>query len=127
MLKRYVKNPSKRCSDGGTCTYSGKNLNINTPGCVIGAALPPKVRENIDRGNPDGIAFSVLASSSYYTLPKFMQDNTVLFARLQKLHDNDVNWTKEGLSEEGLSFLNTIITSHELSSEIIGEIIGVAL
>lgn len=88
------KNRSER--EGSYCSYHPAHE--NTQGCPIGRWL--------DRNNPIIVgkwAAEVSSSRVQKNLPKWMAEMGIVFlARVQMLHDTDVNWNERGLTKLGL-------------------------
>lgn len=45
--------------------------------------------------------------------PEYQIDDTKFWSDLQGFHDNSANWTKEGLSEEGVTRLNYLLETYK--------------
>lgn len=100
----YSKKVSRRCTtktDGiKKCKYSGKTLGIKTKGCAIGRLLKSKLRDFLDIEYKDK---SSTVSDVFEDLPKSIKEYGESFlTMLQDLHDDDKNWSNEGLTGTGL-------------------------
>ncbi len=104
---------STRCTRGGlfgTCEYYKEG----TQGCAVGRLIEDKeLCKRFDScKNEDGTLMesSIVSNDEVFTqLPEHIQELGKDFLRdLQLLHDSLVNWTNDGISDEGLRYVEEI-------------------
>lgn len=115
-LAYYVNDPNKRCkNDMGKCSYSGKTIGKNTMGCFVGRLMKPIDRKKADEKLIGSVVPLIQdAKNCGIKLPNIIADNGNLMQDFQALHDDDTYWTKEGFTERGKKWLNTILEIHGL-------------
>jgi len=93
---------------GNGCYYSAAHE--NTQGCAIGRHIQDKdLCLKLD--SMGGISFKI-----FNLLPNKLQELSIDFlARVQQLHDRNVNWIIKGLSKRGEIIVNDIITEFKLN------------
>lgn len=107
-LNFYVNDPSKRCTNGFFCKYSGKSLGIDTPGCIVGYFLPEETRKNWDKKQGFNISCWTCIDE-ILPPPAFIQENLYLFSKLQIFHDDHNYWSENSLNKKGKIMLEKII------------------
>jgi hypothetical protein len=93
------------------CVYSSTN---NSVGCGIGKHLTEDLAAEMDNKHPSSI-FDLF--DEYYTeFPDIIKYSGKQFChQIQLLHDNEENWDKNGLSEEGKERVEEIKLMFELN------------
>lgn len=117
-LAYFVNNPKKRCVVGYECRYSGTTLNLKTKGCFVGALLAPKDRLLADAGE-FGTSNQLILNGpkAGIKLPKIVSENQSLMKTFQMFHDNEINWSKSGLTDIGKNKLKEIIHGYGLDEK----------
>lgn len=111
-------NLNNRCVDDTQCAYSpltiGKN---NSEGCAIGRYLDPELAYQIDKERK-GLNASINRVSELYSLPEWMKQlDIALLTEVQNLHDEEMYWDSDGLSEMGKRKVRNICDQFNLSYE----------
>src|SRR5690554_19589 len=113
-LKPYLEDPSRRSVINGDCVYNGPNGTH----CFVGQFMPDELKELGGGlyGNRDTI--EVLIENYENILenhPIINYKNLEFLEKCQILHDENNHWTNEGISEEGMKYLEKIIYKFELN------------
>lgn len=91
----YGKNPSsRRNKTESECLYSP--ITETSEGCAVGRLLTPLCAKFLDANSCD-----ITVGNEPYEWDENIVEHKTFFKMLQSLHDTDVNWADEGLSEEG--------------------------
>lgn len=108
-VQYYSKDPDgRRCIVDDMCRYSPKTLGkeATSEGCAIGRLLPPELREELDINYYNK---TVRYTSLFWELPQEVQDlGQDFLTMLQNLHDVDIYWDSEGLTEKGEEMVKQI-------------------
>lgn len=109
-LAVYASDPSKRCKTKTGCRYSGKTLNLDTEGCLVGALLSEEDRLRADQAGIGDVHDLIMsAQSRKINIPKWFPVYADILDAFQGFHDIDVNWDIKGLSPYGQGNLKKII------------------
>jgi len=100
----YSKNPDRRASYGGSCSYQTPHGNK----CAVGRILNKKDMEYLDReGMIDGT--SIHDVFEYLTTKRVTDLPVTFWEKVQSFHDDDEHWNNEGITEEGLRYFNSLL------------------
>lgn len=120
-LAYYVNDPTKRCTNGTACYYSGEKAKKDTEGCFVGRLLSPEDRIKADNGLPFGTSgvesLCERAQELGITVPKIITENKRLMRHFQGFHDSDLNWSETGLNKTGEYELREIISRYGLEEK----------
>lgn len=116
-LEYYTTDPKRRCVVNGKCRYSPVTLGMEgqSEGCAYGRKMTP---ENALKADSASNYITTILRFNPEFLPNWMQkvdDN--IHRYIQKLHDYDDNWDKNGLTDKGKNELLSIIQMSELPKE----------
>lgn len=98
---------NRRCynSINGACAYSPKTINKVglSNGCAIGRHLRPEVQKRFDTTSQLSTIGRIISDDeNKKLLPEWMQKMNVDFLTdIQNLHDLDIYWDENGLTESG--------------------------
>lgn len=109
-------NSKNRCEKEGWCKYSPKTLDLEgiSEGCAIGRFLKPEVAEELDTITLCSI-HEIVCTNKKSLLPDWMLKMNPIFLRdVQLLHDQDDNWTIDGLSPKGKYIVELIKDKYNL-------------
>ena len=109
----YSENTLRRCViKNDQCYYDGtRNMQTQSDGCAIGRLIPNETAKLLDTYNDED--YSIV--SLYYLIPKKVQKYGKYFlSSLQELHDLNVNWDENGLTESGHRFVASIKNTYKL-------------
>ena len=113
-LATFVNNPNmrsvKKSEYGvgtGQCAYYGGTVGKSCKGCFVGRFLPKAMRIDLDKKYHNEPIRAIAAE--YEGLPDIVMDNLNLMVSLQRLHDGDTFWNKEGLTGDGKKLLKRIV------------------
>ena len=103
--ERQNRNSTNRGTKSYGCIYSPTE---SSPGCAVGRLIADKVLcDQLDEEGYKGINTSIRCV--FDKLPLEIQDLGKRFlAELQRWHDNELNFTETGLSEQGRTRLDEI-------------------
>lgn len=110
-VKYYSEDTNRRCMhvDTETCYYAPESLGKQeiSNGCAVGRLLSPELRKQIDEYGP--ISIDTVMRDEDIELPLEVRELTADFLmKLQDLHDKQLHWNKEGLTQEGLDKVQEI-------------------
>lgn len=115
-LKPYLEDPSRRSVINGNCVYNGPNGTH----CFVGQFMPNELKE-LGEGIYDNRGTVEVLIENYENIfenhPIINDENLEFLEKCQALHDVHSHWTNEGISEEGMKYLEKIIYKFELNRE----------
>lgn len=107
----YSENPEeRRCKSDVGCVYSPESIdNPNSEGCAVGRLLTDELKIKLDNvGNLGCTGVSAI----FHLLPLDIQAYSLdLLQSLQGLHDQDDNWTPDGISDIGEELVKRTINT----------------
>lgn len=107
-LGYFIEAPSRRAYNQETesCMYWDKSTDNK---CLIGMEIPEEKYNEAYEGESLTFENSLRKNSVFDLLPVEVQELSKDFLfQCQRLHDGDVYWTEEGLSNRGIGKLNFI-------------------
>lgn len=117
MLEYYSEDIKRRCVKNHVCVYSPETAELEgvSEGCAVGRLLPPEVSKYIDDeyGEIDvfGLAEEPFGSNE---IVKAFNDKHLILHKMQLLHDDNNNWSNEGLTMRGKSKVELIIADFNM-------------
>ena len=115
-LKPYLEDPSRRSVINGDCVYNGPNGTH----CFVGQFMPNELKE-LGEGIYDNRGTVEVLIENYENIfenhPIINYKNLEFLEKCQILHDENNHWTDEGISEDGMKYLEKIIYKFELNRE----------
>ena len=121
-IKYYSENPERRCVNVKSCYYSPITANKESisEGCAIGRHLDKDFALQIDKLDSNDkfygdsgiikvLSFMLKEEENKSKFPDWMLKMSPDFlSEIQGLHDVNSNWDKNGLTQEGLEYVNEI-------------------
>lgn len=115
-LKPYLEDPSRRSLMDGDCAFNGSNQTH----CFVGQFMPDRLKKLGEdmSGNYEDV-YDLIERYKHDLLdhPVINYKNLEFLANCQVLHDGYKHWTNEGISEDGIKYLEKIIYKFELNRE----------
>lgn len=110
MINYYSVDPiNRRNSDGLTCKYYPQTQ--TSEGCAIGRHISEKLQLELDNSFQTGVTHNRV----FNQLPVWMKKlGQPFLTRIQMLHDDNINWEMNGLSEEGINTVKCICTTFNI-------------
>ena len=94
-VKFYSEDPSRRSRDDeGFCYYTDYNGNH----CAVGRHLPENILKKVKQ---ESLSADALIDKYYTKTGTLKGLGRIFWSGLQSIHDEDGNWTPEGLSDHG--------------------------
>lgn len=117
MLEYYSEDKNRRCINGTTCVYSPETAGLEgvSEGCAVGRLLPPEVSKYIDDEYGEiGICELVDEPFSTDEIAKAIEKKSNILYKMQLLHDDNNNWSDQGLTMKGKSKVEFIIADFNM-------------
>lgn len=104
---------NRSLNENGDCSYIPKDT-TKSEGCAIGRLLPQSAKKFILKHGGNTMAVDTL----FYNLPNrprvFNGMSIHFLNNLQTLHDREIYWTEDGLSQDGENWVESIKSRFKL-------------
>ena len=113
-IKYYSENTERRCSSEDGCYYSPITIGKEgiSDGCAIGRHLDKEFALQIDKDYDELNIKSLMKSKFIGNEDKFpdwmIKMKLDFLVSLQNLHDDNLYWDKNGLTQEGFEYVKEI-------------------
>jgi hypothetical protein len=121
-LEYYSADVNRRCTDSANlfsgCKYSPFNVGKVgvSEGCAIGRHMTPKNQKLADGCKNANIGY--IFKTNPKLIPSKLRSLGVEFlTRVQRLHDSDENWCKDGISRKGAIYVKSMVNEFNLSPD----------
>ena len=106
-IEYYTKNPRSFITDevgDTTCCY----LTDEGAMCAVGRCLTEDALKIIHQVHEGNSAYHLLDTDEFQLKPQYEGQSKLFWTKLQKLHDGDTYWDKDGLSCDGKEYVKKI-------------------
>lgn len=110
----YSADTSRRATNpGGSCSYSIKILNDEERNCAVGRCMTGKALEVYGHQIESVYGLDRKANLDTLLRKKYHGHEVNFWTDLQRLHDSELNWQQNGLTETGKSLVIQLLETYK--------------